>query len=110
MPEVSPITGEPIIRDAEEKRRQHQLEEQKKDKEKLLDAFSIRSELQSKEGMRLVQIMRENLERRIEKLIHEDQECKAIISILDQIGLKLNWSSGTAKKVIERTLNIVSPA
>jgi len=86
MPEVDPVTGQP-----------KEISENKKPNEKYerfmaqkLKADQLSDDINSSGGQLVLHKIEEHLLMRVNKLIDEDGECKALKKVLQDMGINLN--------------------
>ena len=87
MPEVDPVTGQPKVsvtaEDADRAKYDRLLAQKSK-------ADQLAESLASERGQRVINKIEEHLLSRVNKLIDEDGECKALKRLLIDMGITIN--------------------
>jgi hypothetical protein len=96
MPEVDPVTGFPkeTVKRAEDAERYDRLVGQKG------RADRLNSEIESEKGQAILNKIEEHLLNRVNFLIDNDGECRALKRVLVDIGVSLNLGETAAKNLM----------
>lgn len=98
--EVDIVSGKPKDLVQAEKKGERQAKNQR------LQAVGeeIQKELKETQGKHFVKVIRGQLEIRIDSLVHNDPECKAYVSILNELGITLNVARLAAERLVREKI------
>jgi hypothetical protein len=93
MAEVDPVTGQPIS----EVEKTKDLEKYGRFNDQKAKADQLRADLDSDAGKSVLSCIQEQLVTRINKLIEEDAECRALKKLIVGMGVTLNFGDNAVK-------------
>jgi len=96
------LTGRPV----EDEIRKKDMKAETEAKERLKAEASWQGVAESDAGRKLLDLIRDKLDKRVEELVKADPESSAYVKILKEMGLKEATARAAAKALFDKELNM----